>query len=107
LVDKHAPRSKDVAPKQAPPQVGSPYEKASGRHLSEASVRVQPKGRKTTSSPYDKGHTGPEKTEPSVRVNPKATSGDMERPVMMEVARAEPIVSADRPKHVSVRKALS
>lgn len=67
----------------------------SGPQYREPSERV--KGR-STGSPY---------SDPSVRMIPKATSGDKEKPVHITVVRAKPIVSADRPKHVSVQRALT
>lgn len=51
--------------------------------------------------------TGDYLTPPAKAVKPKATSGDKERPVMKQVQRRQPIVSAKRPKHESVRKAFS
>ena len=71
--------------------------------------RVTPASRNSSgANAYDLGRGDePQHKEPQVRVTPKSTSGDVERPVHMNVVRAKAPVSAKRPKHVSVRKALT
>jgi hypothetical protein len=79
--------------------------KSTGSQYLEPSKRTTPKATMSGGSAYDLGNgVLPAHQESGKRVTPKATSGDKERPVFMEVERKRPIISADRPVHQSIRK---
>lgn len=91
---QHRPIGRHVAPRST----GSPYR--------EDPKRVNPRPRDSGPSPYEK-ESGPAYSENPKRTTPKSTSGDKERPVFMERQRQRAPISAKRPKHQSVRRALT